>query len=181
MKRNTILVLLAFAGFLTLTAAGASRFINGTEIPQAVTLLYSTGAQAASLGATTVTSLTASGNAGIAGTLGVTGAATLAGAVSWTNVGSVAATGPTGASATALAYQINGITAATGGLSVVLPTAVTGRTILIGNTSAVSVSVYPYTGDAINAGSANDAITVSTGKSYFCGATGADNWVCAGN
>jgi hypothetical protein len=114
-------------------------------------------------------------------TLAVTGAATLADDLKLTDAGTVAATGPTGASATALSYLVNGVTATTGGLSVVLPTAVTGLTRVVGNQSASTVSLYPFTGDAINAGAANAALSVTTGKTYACFAVGVDNWLCAGN
>lgn len=160
---------------LIAATGGANRFINGTEIPFNKTLVYTTGAQAITAGAVTATTVAASS------TLSVTGAATLASTVSLTSAGNVAATGATGASATTLAYTINGVSATTGGLSVVLPTAATGRVVLVGNQSASTVSLYPFTGDAINAGAANAALSMSTAKSYVCGAVDVDHWICAGN
>lgn len=79
---------LAGLALVVLIGAGeANRYINGTEIPRAKTLVYTSGAQAVTLGAITATSEALSGNETVGGTLGVSGAATLGSTMS------VAATG----------------------------------------------------------------------------------------
>jgi hypothetical protein len=102
-------------------------------------------------------------------------------ALSLTYAGTIAASGPTGASGTALSYTVNGVTATTGGLSVTLPTAAKGLVRIVGNKSASTVSLYPYTGDAINAAAADSALSMATSKAYTCTAMDTTTWLCAGN
>jgi hypothetical protein len=98
-----------------------------------------------------------------------------------TYAGVVAATGPTGALTNSLIYSVNGVTAATGSLTVVLPAAEKGLIRIVGNQSASTVAMYPYSGDAINAGAADASLSVATGKAYVCSAVSTAAWVCAGN
>jgi hypothetical protein len=79
------------------------------------------------------------------------------------------------AGATQLAAGINVVsTVGTAGDSVKLPAAVAGTLVLVKNTSANSMDVFPATGDAINALSANAAYAVATVKAalFFCAAAG---------
>jgi len=71
--------------------------------------------------------------------------------------------GQTGA--TNLTGQLNRVTTvATAADSVQLPTAKAGMQIFVKNTSANSLNVFPYSGDAINALSANAAYALATVK-----------------
>jgi hypothetical protein len=81
--------------------------------------------------------------------------------------------GQTGA--TALTASFNRVTTvATAGDSVLLPAAKPGMQVTVKNTSANSMNVFPATGDAINALSANAAYAVATVKTatFFCAVTG---------
>ncbi len=137
MKRNPLYILLAIAAFLTLTAAGASRFINGTEIPQSVTLLYSTGSQSATLGATTVTTLSASSN------VAVTGNVTVSGNVIRSVTPTITAAGSSKTDCTQVATDLGIVSTATALQGVCLPAAATGARQRIVNVTSVSIVVYP--------------------------------------
>ncbi len=80
-------------------------------------------------------------------------------------------------SATALTKDYNIVaTVATAADSVKLPTAVVGRVVTIKNTAANAMDVYPFSGDAINGGSANASISVpaNVAKTFIADTTG--NW-----
>lgn len=85
------------------------------------------------------------------------------------NVTALAGGGQTGA--TPLTAALNRVTTvATAGDSVMLPTAKAGLKIVVKNTSANSLNVFPASGDAINALSANAAYALATVKSaeFYC-------------
>jgi hypothetical protein len=79
------------------------------------------------------------------------------------------------ASATQLAKSINVVsTVATAADSVKLPDAVVGRVVIVKNTSANSLNVFPKTGEAINALAADAAYALATVKAalFFCTVAG---------
>jgi hypothetical protein len=149
------IVILSLLAFVVLTAAGASRFVNGTEIPQGVTLLYSTGNQNAAFGNVTVggdlllSDLAASATAGTGGQ-------------------------GNGAFATTLT-RFGTVTTSNDGT---LPAAAAGLCVFVGNASASTLDVFPASGDAINATSANTAIALATGEAMLCCAVDATQWIC---
>ncbi len=70
--------------------------------------------------------------------------------------------------ATALPAAVNRVTTvATSADSVMLPTAKAGLQIFVKNTSANSLNVFPASGDAINALSANAAYALATVKAAY--------------
>jgi hypothetical protein len=81
-------------------------------------------------------------------------------------VTSVAATGSTQADAAALSVGTNTVSAADGTKGVLLPAAVAGLRVRVYNEHATNgLKIYPATGDDINDGSANAAITME-GKTF---------------
>jgi hypothetical protein len=148
-------------GAVLLMASGANRYINGTEIPRNKTLLYSDGAQSATLGATAVSgALTVSGNGGITGTLAVTGAVTMRSTLDVT--GAVSASGITN----------SGNSTVTGALAVTGATTLRNADVLL---SSVAAGVTADVGSAQGNGamttlatqvttsaSAGDAVTLPT-------------------
>lgn len=80
-------------------------------------------------------------------------------------------------SATPLPAAINRLTTvATAGDSVVLPAAAPGLQVMVVNSTATSANVFPASGDAINALSANAAFALATTKAatFYC--TNAGQW-----
>lgn len=80
-------------------------------------------------------------------------------------------------SATALTTDYNIVTTvATAADSVKLPTAVAGLVITVKNTAANACDVYPFSGDAINGGSADASISLpaNVAKTFICNST--SNW-----
>lgn len=97
--------------------------------------------------------------------------------------GGAAATGLTAfatggqASATALTPGFNEVTTvATAGDSVKLPAAVVSTTVTVKNQGVASMDVFPATGDTIDDGSANAAISVPSGATVTFVAIDATNW-----
>jgi hypothetical protein len=190
--KNSLLVVLAVAAFLTLTAAGASRYVNGTEIPQAVTLLYSTGSQSATLGASTATSLGVSGAVGITGALTVTGATTHVGAVTFSapplfasaETGLTAHAGGTQAAALALSatkfmHQVT--TVGTAADSVALPAPVLGTCHLIVNEAASNaMQVFAVTPATVNGVTTATGVSLSAKKGMMCCAASTTDYACTG-
>lgn len=77
------------------------------------------------------------------------------------NVASIAAAGSAQGDATAVTAGINTVSAADGTKGVILPAAKTGLVVQVYNEHATNgLKVYPATGDDINDGSANAAITM---------------------
>jgi hypothetical protein len=152
---------------------GASALISkGTIMPntKAVGVAYSdpefesvtvTGASALQ----TVTATTITGN--LTGTS--TGAIRLP-------VASVAAAGTNQATAAALAEGINVVSAADGTKGVILPTAVAGMVIIVKNTAAGALNIYPATGGAINAVAANGAYSITNLTSSLLVASSTTQW-----
>lgn len=139
MKLKTVYgALLGFA-FVLLTAAGASRYINGTEIKQNVVLVNTTDAQTFT-GATTFSSTTAhTGAATFASSVAVTGTSALSGAVTTastlgvgTNLSVTGTSALSGAVSLASTLAVTGASALSGNVTVTGALAVTGATTMIG-------------------------------------------------
>ncbi len=108
-------------------------------------------------------------------TLTVTGALTASGGVRLP-VTAVAAAGSTQANAAALAEGLNVVSAADGTKGVRLPTAVAGATVIVKNTAAGALLIYPATGAAINAISANGSYSITNLTSTMLVASSATQW-----
>jgi hypothetical protein len=92
------------------------------------------------------------------------------------NNNAVSAAGSTQGTATALTVDYNVITTVASSTGVKLPTATAGRRIVIVNKGANTLSIYPATGGAINALSANAAIQVAANGSIELMASSATQW-----
>lgn len=91
-------------------------------------------------------------------------------------VAAVAATGSTQGNAAALSEGLNVVSAADGTKGVVLPTAVAGMTVIVKNTAAAALKIYPATGGTINALSANAAYSITNLTSTLLVASSATQW-----
>ena len=149
------IVIISLLAFVVLTAAGASRFVNGTEIPQAVTLLYSTGSQNASLGNVTVS-----------------------GDLVLSDVTAAAVGGTGGQGNGALTNTLTSFVTVTTSNDSTLPVAQAGLCLVVGNSTATSLEVFPVSGSSINATSANTAITLATGEAMLCCGVSTTKWMC---
>jgi uncharacterized membrane protein len=116
-------------------------------------------------------------------TLTVTGVLTASGGVAGTVTGpvrlpvtTVAALGSTQANAAALAEGLNVVSAADGTKGVRLPTAVPGAVVIVKNTAAAALKIYPATGGAINAISADGAYSITNVTSTLLVASSATQW-----
>ena len=115
--------------------------------------------------ATTITATTVTGNS--------TGTST--GAIRLP-VSAVAAAGSTQGDAAALAEGINVVSAADGTKGVILPTAVAGMVIIVKNTAAGALKIYPATGGAVNAVAANGAYSITNVTSSMLEAASTTQW-----
>ena len=94
--------------------------------------------------------------------------------------GAVSAAGTTQGTATVLAKEINVVSTVASGAGVVLPTAVAGMVLIVNNTNANTLNVYPAAGGVINSGAVNAAYTHSTGASIQYYATSGTQWYTVG-
>ena len=94
--------------------------------------------------------------------------------------GAVSAAGTVQGDATALTKEINVVSTVATGAGVVLPTAVAGMVLIINNTSANTLNVYPAAGGAVNSGSANAAYSHTSGASIQYYATSGTQWYTVG-
>lgn len=78
-------------------------------------------------------------------------------------VASVTAAGSTQGDAAQLYHGMNVVTGADGTKGVILPTAVPGMIVYLKGVTSAVLKVYPKTGGAINSGSANAALSLTTG------------------
>jgi hypothetical protein len=108
-------------------------------------------------------------------TLTVTGSLTASGSVRLP-VTAVAALGSTQTNAAAIAEGINVVSAADGTKGVRLPTAVAGAVVIVKNTAAGALKIYPATGGAINAGAADAAYSITNLTSTLLVASSATQW-----
>ncbi len=92
----------------------------------------------------------------------------------------ISAAGTTQGTATALTKEFNQVTTVSSNQGVVLPTAVAGMAIVITNTSANSLNVYPASGAAINTLSANAAVTQAAGSTLQFVAMTSTQWYTVG-
>ena len=138
----------------------------------------------------------ANGNLGIANlaptdTLSVTGTANISGNTTSANLiatsyhirsinAAVSAAGTTQGTATALTKEINVVSTVASGAGVVLPTAVAGMVLIINNTSANTLNVYPATGGVVNSGSTNAAYSHPASASIQYYATSGTQWYTVG-
>ena len=113
----------------------------------------------------------------------VTGASTFSAVTATTTTGAirlpvaaVAAAGSTQGNAAALAEGINVVSAADGTKGVILPTAVAGMVIIVKNTAAGALKIYPATGGAINAVAANSAYSITNLTSSLLVASSTTQW-----
>lgn len=88
----------------------------------------------------------------------------------------IIALGNAQSSATALTKEINLVSTVLLGNGVVLPTAVAGMVVIIINTSANTLSVYPASGAQINSGEANAAHLHPAGATLQYVAPTTTNW-----
>lgn len=112
-------------------------------------------------------------------TLTVTGALTASGGVTGPvrlPVAAVAAAGTNQGTAAALAEGLNVVSAADGTKGVRLPTAVAGMVVVVKNTVAAALPIYPATGAAVNAVAANSAYSIGNLTSTMLVASSATQW-----
>lgn len=112
-------------------------------------------------------------------TLTVTGALTASGGVTGSvrlPVAAVAATGNSQGTSAALSEGLNVVSAADGTKGVRLPTAVAGAVVIVKNTVAATLPIYPATGAAINAVAANGAYSIGNLTSTMLVASSATQW-----
>ena len=112
-------------------------------------------------------------------TLTVTGALTASGGVTGSvrlPVAAVAAAGTNQATAAALAEGLNVVSAADGTKGVRLPTAVAGAVVIVKNTAAGALLIYPATGGAINAVAANGSYSITNVTSTMLVASSTTQW-----
>ena len=94
--------------------------------------------------------------------------------------GAVSAAGTVQGDATALTKEINVVSTVETGAGVVLPAAVAGMVLIINNTSANTLNVYPASGGAINLESNNAAYLHTSGASIQYYATSGTQWYTVG-
>lgn len=112
-------------------------------------------------------------------TLTVTGALTASGGVTGPvrlPVAAVAAAGNNQGTAAALSEGLNVVSAADGTKGVRLPTAVAGMVVIVKNTVAASLKIYPASGAAVNAVAANGSYDITNLTSTMLVASSATQW-----
>jgi hypothetical protein len=171
----------ANATYATTAGSVGSATTAGTVTTNAQPNITSTG---------TLASLSVTGNANI-GNIGTGGLITATGNITGGNViansyhirsvnAAVSAAGTTQGTGTALTREFNRVSTVASGAGVVLPTAVAGMAIVITNTSANSLLVYPASGAQINALAANVAYTQTTLATLQYVALTATQWYTVG-
>lgn len=97
--------------------------------------------------------------------------------VSVSGVDAVTAAGSAQGDAAALTGTVNVVSGGDDTTGVVLPTAAaTGQPVYVLNSGSAGLKIYPASGDAINNGSANVAITILEDTLAILVPTAADNW-----
>jgi hypothetical protein len=112
-------------------------------------------------------------------TLTVTGTLTASGGVTGPvrlPVAAVAAAGANQGNAAALSEGLNVVSAADGTKGVRLPTAVAGTVVIVKNTVAAALKIYPATGAAVNAVAANGSYDITNLTSTMLVAASATQW-----
>lgn len=165
------------------TTSGAEIFGNllasnvyantGTIGASLLTGTLTTAAQPNITSVGTLTSLTVTGN--------ITGAnVTTSSYVIRSVATAISAAGSIQGDATALTKDINVISTVSAGQGVRLPTAVAGMVIIVNNTSATNMNVYPATSAAINSLATNAAYTHVAGASLQYYAVSTTQWYTIG-
>lgn len=88
----------------------------------------------------------------------------------------ITAAGATQLTATSLTKTYNVVTTATADQGVILPSAATGKQLTVVNATAVSIKVYPASGEQINALSANTAKSLAAGATMDLVCTSGTAW-----
>ena len=166
-------------GTLTsLAVTGNGTFGNvyantGTIGASLLTGTLTTAAQPNITSVGTLTSLAVTGN--------ITGANVTTSSYVIRSVGTaISAAGTIQGDATALTKDINVVSTVSAGQGVRLPTAVAGMVIIVNNTSATNMNVYPATSAAINSLSTNAAYTHVAGASLQYYAVSSTQWYTIG-
>jgi hypothetical protein len=92
----------------------------------------------------------------------------------------ISAAGSSQGTGTTLTKEFNTVSTVSSGEGVVLPTAVAGMAIVITNTSANSVLVYPASGGVINTQATNAAFTQGPGSTLQFVAMSTTQWYTVG-
>jgi len=92
----------------------------------------------------------------------------------------ISAAGSNQGTATAITKDINVVSTVSAGQGVILPTAVAGMVIIVNNTSATNMSVYPASGAAINSLATNIAFNHVAGGSIQYYAVSTTQWYTVG-
>jgi len=92
----------------------------------------------------------------------------------------ISAAGSTQGTATAITKDINVVSTVSASQGVVLPTAIAGMVIIVNNTSATSLNVYPASGATINSLATNAAYTHVAGGSLQYYAVSSTQWYTVG-
>ena len=92
----------------------------------------------------------------------------------------ISAAGSNQGTATAITKDINVVSTVSAGQGVILPTAVAGMVIIVNNTSATNMSVYPASGAAINSLATNIAFNHIAGGSLQYYAVSTTQWYTVG-
>ena len=108
--------------------------------------------------------------------LAVSGSATLTGGKVRMPVATVAATGSVQGDAAALTEGFNVVSGADATKGVILPTAVAGMVVVVKNTAAAALKIYPASGGAINAVAANGAYSITNLTNVKLIASSATQW-----
>ena len=146
---------------------------TGTIGASLLTGTLTTAAQPNITSVGTLTSLAVTGN--------ITGANVTTSSYVIRSVGTaISAAGTIQGDATALTKDINVVSTVSAGQGVRLPTAVAGMVIIVNNTSATNMNVYPATSAAINSLSTNAAYTHVAAASLQYYATSATQWYTIG-
>lgn len=108
---------------------------------------------------------------GLADAIGTGGGFTSKGAIT-------ASTTQTQAAGTALGYGFNHVTVAASADAVKMPKAVPGTMLILVNTSGQSISLFPTSGDKINAAATDAAVSVAnvTTSIYICNVSSTQWW-----
>jgi|LakMenE01Jun11ns_1017448.scaffolds.fasta_scaffold9952565_2 hypothetical protein len=143
------------ATFATTANAVAGANVSGTVSSATTAGTVTTAAQGNITSVGTLTSMTSSGN--------VQGANVIATSYHIRSVNAaVSAAGSTQGTGTALTTEFNRVSTVASGAGVVLPTAVAGMAIVIVNTSANTLLVYPASGAAVNSLATNVGYSQTT-------------------
>jgi hypothetical protein len=102
-------------------------------------------------------------------------------AETYTTSPTVSAAGTTQGTATALTSDYNIITTAASGTGVVLPTATTGRRLIVVNKGANALNIYPASGAAIDALGANTALSLPVSGWLELDASSTTQWYSSYN